>query len=148
MTGRPGAPPSFPPTTRELPAINLTPLIDILFIVLLFLVLTTSFDGTVALDVSLPTTQSAETVSVDRSEVVRIVVDADGQIYLRDRPVTLSALAPELEALADLPSLTLLIAADARATHGAVVTVLDHASRAGITALRLESTPANVTDGR
>lgn len=137
---------TLPRRNRELPTVNLTPLIDVLFIVLLFLVLTTRFDDSFALDVSLPDAESADLVSSDGEGVIRIVVQANGRLLLDGQVVTLSEVAQVLVDAAQAPAVTLLIAADAHAAHGAVVTVLDRARQAGISSLRLETTSPDRND--
>ena len=137
----------FQRRARDLPSINLTPLIDILFLVLMFLVLTATFRGTSALDLTLPSAETAPPVSVDAPGVVRVVVMADGQILVEDRPVTLGELERRLVEMPDRDRLSIILAADARSSHGDVVAVMDRVRRAGIFKLRLETTPPAANGG-
>ncbi len=124
---------------RDLPTINLTPLIDILFLVLLFLVLTATFRGTFALDLALPTADTAAPATVEAPGTIRVVLKEDGQLLLRDRPLSLDELETLLLAEPDRDLVSVILTADARSQHGDVVAVMDRVRRAGISNLRLEA---------
>lgn len=132
----------FQRRARDLPSINLTPLIDILFLVLMFLVLTATFRGTFALDLTLPAAETAAPVPVETPGIVRVVVAADGQVRLEDRLVTLDELERRLIAMPEPGRLGIILSADARSPHGDIVAVIDRVRRAGIFNLRLETTLA------
>ena len=127
---------------RDLPSINLTPLIDILFLVRMFLVLTATFRATFALDLRLPVAGTAAPARVEAPGIVRVVLTAEGAILLEDRTVTLEELERRLTAWPNRDRASLVLSADARSRHGDVVAVMDRARRAGIVNLRLEATPA------
>jgi biopolymer transport protein ExbD len=131
----------FQRTARDLPSINLTPLIDILFLVLMFLVLTATFRGTFALDLMLPAAETAAPASVEAPNIVRVVVTADGQVLMEDRPVSLEEFERRLTALPGRDRLSIILSADARSRHGDVVAVMDRVRRASIFNVRLEATP-------
>ena len=136
----------FRPAARELPSINLTPLIDILFIVLMFLVLTATYRDRSALDFRLPDAETGASVDAEMSDVVRLVVEADGAILVSDRRVSLVELQRELIAAADAKVQTALLAADERSSHGRVVEVMDRVRQAGIVNVRIETTRAPARD--
>ena len=125
---------------RPDPSINLTSLIDILFIVLLFLVLTTAFRGASVVDVDLPPAATGEQVSDDPRDTVRVTVSRDGRLYVSQRPVTLAELRDVLTAAAAARDPHVLLEADARAEHGRVVEVMDLARQVGLSRLSIETT--------
>ncbi len=131
----------FQRTPRDLPTINLTPLIDILFLVLMFLVLTATFRGAFVLDLALPTAETGTPASVTAPGVVRVVVSEEGQVTVEERSLTLDELERLLISLPDREDLQVVLSADARTPHAGVVAVMDRVRRAGVPGLRLETTP-------
>jgi biopolymer transport protein ExbD len=128
----------FRAARRSEPSINLTPLIDILFTVLMFLVLTTTFHESTQLQVELPEASTgAELPRVLGG--VRVMVSRDGQLYVADQAVTLSALGRMLESVSHRDDAQLLLAADEGAAHGRVVEVMDLARRTGVFRLGIET---------
>jgi biopolymer transport protein ExbD len=128
----------FPRARRREAEITLTPLIDILFIVMLFLVLTATFTEQTVLRVSLPRAAAGETV-VDNPSVVRVVVDADGRFYVNDRLQTLEELRARFAAIPDPDRARVMIAADRAARHGGIVQVLDLVRQAGIVRVEIQT---------
>ena len=121
--------------------IILTPLIDILFIVLLFLVLTATFTDSTSLRLSLPQAVTGLPETQQLPGTIRITVDADGTPGIDGRPVSLDDLGRLLDAVADKDALKVLLAADRSASHGDVVAVIDAVRQAGISRLSIETLP-------
>jgi len=119
--------------------INLTPLIDILFIVLLFLVLTATFREATRLRVQLPEAGSGMRVPPGDSREIRVGVSASGELMLGDRIVDREELEDLLATVAKPSETTLLLSADERAEHGRVVGVMDLARRHGIRRIGIET---------
>jgi biopolymer transport protein ExbD len=117
----------------EDPEINLISLIDVLLVLVLFLVLTTTFAREAQLNVVLP--QAALQPKPVVQTPLEVVVDAKGRWYVAQREVLGSdatALGRALEQIAGAArGQTLTIRADGRAPHQAVVTVLEVAGRLG-----------------
>lgn len=128
----------FSHRTRREAEITLTPLIDILFIVLLFLVLTATFTEQTVLRVALPRAATGEP-SVEDVSLLRVLIDADGQIYLGDRAHTLAEVRTRLQAMGDPDRARVTIAADRAASHGSVVQVLDLVRQAGIVRVNIQT---------
>lgn len=128
----------FSHAPRREAEITLTPLIDILFIVLLFLVLTATFTEQTVLRVALPRAATGEPAVEDPS-VVRVVIDADGRIFIDDRLHTLEAVRTRLRAIGDPGRARVTIAADRAASHGSVVQVLDLVRQAGVVRLEIQT---------
>ena len=129
---------------RTDPAINLTSLIDILFIVLVFLVLTTTFREATQLEVDLPEATTGERVTDDPPDTVRVTVSRDGSLYVSQRPVTLAELREILITASVTRDPRILLEADARAEHGRVVEVMDLARQVGLPRLSIETTRADL----
>src|SRR5512137_2694329 len=114
------------------PEINLIPFIDVLLVILIFLMLSTTYSRFTELQLNLPAAD-AERMRERPGEIV-VAVSSDGRYMLDRRPVegrSVEALAGELQAAASgKPETVLIISAAALATHQSVINVLDAARRA------------------
>jgi biopolymer transport protein ExbD len=123
---------------REELEINLIPLIDVLLVILIFLMVTTTYNRYSQLGVQLPQAQSA-TPAPAQSDLLEVTVARDGAITVAGKPLGTSnqseLVAVFKTALQAHPQLTLQLAADAQTPHGRVVFVLDAARQAGVTHL-------------
>ena len=130
-------------TRRRRPSaeIILTPLIDILFIVLLFLVLTATFTDSTSLSLSLPPAATGIREMQQPPGTIRITVDANGALGIDGRPASLDDLGRLLGAVADRDALDVLLAADRSARHGDVIAVIDAVRQAGIFRVSIETLP-------
>jgi len=123
---------NFQTTGRDEPEINLIPFIDILLVVLIFLMLTTTYSKFTELQVNLPTADSA--ALSDKPREVIVSISSDGR-YAIDRQVlsetNVEALTRALAAAKpDSGEVVVIISADAAATHQSVINVMDAARRA------------------
>lgn len=115
--------------------INLVPLIDVMMVILIFLMITTTYSKYTELQISLPTAQAEK--QPDRPNEVTVLVNAQGQYVVNRTAVPfrgVEQLADELRragAAHDNP--IVVISADAAATHQAVVRVMEAARLAGLT---------------
>jgi biopolymer transport protein ExbD len=119
--------------TREDPEINFIPLIDVLLVILIFLMVTTTYQRMAELQITLPEAD-AEQVK-QRPREINVGVDSQGR-YLIDRTVftftTAAALADTLrKAAGDAKDPVVIINADANATHQSVIHVMEAARMAG-----------------
>lgn len=124
---------------REEPAINLTALIDVVFLLLIFFMVTTTFNRETRLAVNLP--EADAEAATDLPEQLEIAVSSDGSYavdgrMLTDRqPDTLRrALLEVSEGRRDMP---VVLVADAEATHQSVVTAMDVLGQAGFSRLSI-----------
>lgn len=132
------------PQRPEPPDINLAPLIDVVFLLLIFFMVTTSFRDEVGIKIRLP---EASGEAAAETQPLTLTIDAEGYYYVNDRqvadrqPATLGkALAA---AMATEPgALPLVLKADARTPHQAVMTAMDVASRLGLTRLSFAASRA------
>lgn len=135
----------FAPRNPEEPEVNLISLVDVVFMLLIFFMVTTTFVQTSGLKVSLPQA-STPTSASDGSQVIEVVVDVDGRYYIDGRRLRDgSATTLErglLEVMGGDVGRPLLVRADAGATHQSVVTVMDVAARNGLHKLSIATIPA------
>lgn len=124
---------------QDEPSINLTPLIDVVFLLLIFFMVTTTFTKETRLQVNLPEAE-AETLST-QSERLEIVVSRDGSFTLNGQTLVngrvetlLRGLALESDGNLDLP---VIIVADSQASHQSVVTAIDAIGQAGFARLSI-----------
>jgi biopolymer transport protein ExbD len=129
---------SFRPARRPGNEIILTPLIDIMFTVLLFLVLTATFTEQTVLRIALPRAVTGATTTHD-SRVVRILVDADGRVYVDGQIQTLDDVKRRLDAIPEAERTFVTVSADENARHGRVVQIVDLIRQAGIFRLDIET---------
>ena len=112
--------------------INLTPLIDVVFLLLIFFMVSTTFKDDARLHINLPEADGAP-LQADPPEMLEIVIDAAGRFYVDDRAVTdqeLKTLKRAMtEALGERKTLPVLVKADAQTPHQAVMRVLDAAGQ-------------------
>ena len=114
------------------PEINLIPFIDVLLVVVIFLMLTTSWTRLTEINLTLPAADAQK--QTDRPRQIILSVTAQGQYAINKSPVggsTVSALAAVLMPLAS-KDMTLVISADAMASHQAVVNAMEAARRSGL----------------
>jgi biopolymer transport protein ExbD len=119
--------------------LNVTSLIDVLFLLLIFFMISTTFLSTPAIKLELPKAQHADPV---RQEPLVVYVDAAGNIYLNDEPMDMGFLAAALKGkLAQNDDKAVILKADSRVSHGAVVEVMDIIKGAGARRLRVSTQP-------
>jgi biopolymer transport protein ExbD len=118
----------------EEPEINLIPFIDVLLVVLIFLMLTTTYSKYAELQITLPTAD-ADRMRERPAEIV-VSVSADGRYLIDKKPVegrSVEILTLELQAAATgKAEPVVIVSADALTAHQAVINVMDAARRAGL----------------
>ncbi|GGX81456.1 biopolymer transport protein ExbD [Litchfieldella qijiaojingensis] len=125
----------FPRRRRDPVEVNLTPLIDVVFLLLIFFMVSTTFDTRQALELVLP--ESTAGASLEAAPVT-LVVDAEGGYRLGDERVPANELKAVLaERVGEAREHGLIVEADGRARHAAVVKALDHAAALGISRVRI-----------
>lgn len=129
----------FKRTVREDLAINMTPLIDVVFLLLIFFMVTTTFSRETRLLVNLP--EADAEAGEAPAEQLEIIVSVEGSYTINgkalvDAEATTLARALELESGGDI-NLPVIIVADALATHQSVVTAMDVIGQSGFTRLNI-----------
>lgn len=119
---------------REELELNLTPLIDVVFLLLIFFMVSTTFQKESEISLQLPRATDSETQSPQ--ERIEVIINAAGRYYINDQELVKSDVASLQNALykvsggqRDIP---LTIRADAQAPHQAVVTAMDAAGQLGM----------------
>jgi biopolymer transport protein ExbD len=112
--------------------INITPMLDIVFIMLIFFIVTTSFVKEKGLEVSRPSSAPPKEVKQDKGPIV-LKIDSSGLISLQGRILEPRAVQANLEReKAEKPTSPLIVAAHPEADTEALVTILDAARAVGI----------------
>jgi biopolymer transport protein ExbD len=123
----------FARTPKDDPEINLIPLIDVLLVIIIFLMLTTTYSKFAELQINLPSANAEK--QLERTNEVNVVVSADGQYLLQRKPIQFRDVpdfANELRrAGAGMKDPVVVINADNNATHQSVIRVMDAARQAG-----------------
>ena len=110
--------------------INITPMLDIVFIMLIFFIVTTSFVKEIGLDVNRPSNAPIQEQKI--SEVIAIRIDETGQISVQNRDVDIRAVRANIESeLATKPEASVVVISDRNADAGILVRVIDQARVAG-----------------
>jgi biopolymer transport protein ExbD len=119
--------------TREEPEINLIPMIDVLLVILIFMMVTTSYAKFSELQINLP--QAGGEAAAEQVKPIAVAVDASQHYAINNQTVANSevdSLAASLKSAAgDQTDPTIVINADAKATHQSVINVMEAARRAG-----------------
>lgn len=119
--------------SREEPEINLIPLIDVLLVIIIFLMLTTTYSKFSGLEINLPTADA--TKQTEQPNEIDVAVTASGQILVNKSPLGASdvkAIADALRrAAGERQDPVIVINADAKATHQSVVDIMQAAQTAG-----------------
>ena len=110
--------------------INITSLIDVLFLLLIFFMVTSAFLEKPGLDLDLP---DAETGVLKEIKDLVIQIDQKEQISLNGEPIDIDRLPSAFrESYSNNPQISLILEADRRVSHGLVVTLMDLAKKTGI----------------
>ena len=114
--------------------ISLTPMIDVVFLLLIFFMVTTTFSKETVIKVQLPQAEGQEAERHDQGQELMLTIDKAGQYFINDKALndqTKEALFRELNALSSNKRIPLIINADANAPVQAAIKVLDVASTIG-----------------
>ncbi|NZA27015.1 biopolymer transporter ExbD [Luteimonas sp. SJ-92] len=125
------------------PEINLVPLIDVILVLIIFFVITTTFDARSVLKLELPHADAGQTEQQTKS--LSVLVNADGRYFVDDR----EALRTDVESLkrtiaevaGDDRKRPVLLRADARTPHQAVVTAMDALGQLGFRQISIATAP-------
>ena len=134
---------NFRPRQKEEPEINLIPFIDVLLVILIFLMLSTTYSKFTEMQIKLP----AADVDAQRDypKEVLVSVSSEGDYSVNRQPVAGRGLADLVNALESGAKAgkdsVVVINADATAKHQAVITVMEAARRAGLTQITFATQP-------
>jgi len=122
-------------------SINLTPLIDVVFLLLIFFMVSTTFDTTSQLKISLPEASQNETTSAKTP--LNLMIDAKGQFFLNARQLSSQkseALSFALERVLEGADRPIIIQSDAASPVQSLVTAMDVVARLGLTQISIATT--------
>jgi len=112
--------------------VSLTPMIDVVFLLLIFFMVTTTFSKETSIKIQLPQAEGEE--AEPNKQRVRLTIGKEGKIYINDRPLenqSLATLTKELSAVGSDKQTPLIINADANAPIQSAISVLDVAKKVG-----------------
>ena len=125
----------------EEPEVNITSLIDVVFLLLIFFMVSTTFERQAALKIDLPEASVVAENQADEVEKLELVIDREGRMFLNDqqlidsRPATIEAAFRE--AVGEVRSQPVLLRADSLTPHHFVVTAMDVTGQLGFTRLSI-----------
>lgn len=136
----------FSARSEERTEVNLTPLIDVVFLLLIFFMVTTTFNQQARLRVELP--EASETVVESDRDHLEIIIDRSGAYFIDEKKLLDNRASTIVAALQKLMSeapadTTLIIRADANTPHQSVVTAMDAAARAGLIKVSIATSNAD-----
>lgn len=127
--------------SKDEPEINITPMLDIVFIMLIFFIVTTSFVRETGTEVDKP---SAVTAEARTEGNILIAIRSDGEIWMNGGDLELHELRSEVErARAENPESGAVLIADREARTGRVIEVMDQVQAAGITRISVSAEDDN-----
>lgn len=119
--------------------LEITPLIDVVFLLLIFFLLSSTFVLQPGIMVKLP---KAQTTEITKEKEVYITIDKQGHLYLNEKFVHEEKLSKQLQEIASRdPNKLIIVKADKDVFHGRVVLVLDYIKRAGLNRLAIATEP-------
>ena len=126
-------PMNFRPRAKDEPEINLIPFIDVLLVIIIFLMLTTTYAKFSGLEINLPTADAA--TQEEQPNEVEVAVTASGQVLVNKTPLAANEVTAISDALiraaGDKKDPLIVISADAKTTHQSVVDIMQAAQAAG-----------------
>ena len=136
------------PRRAEPPRVDITPLIDVVFLMLIFFMVSTTFDKQTQLEVDLPQASTPETPT-ETIEKIDITIDARGQFYVNERELVThdaETLRRTLQKVSDgREDLPIIVSGDRNAPLQSMMTVLDVAAQLGMSRLSFVARQANAT---
>lgn len=130
------------PKQKEALDVNITPLIDVVFLLLIFFMVSTTFERESEIEIMLP--QASADAKVSDDFVMQVVVDVEGTYYINNKRVINTKLTTLMKAMqevaGDRKDPPIILSADAKTPHQSVITVMDAAARLGFVRLNFSTT--------
>jgi len=128
----------FSRTRRDMAGVDLTPLIDIVFQLVLFFMVTTTFNDAPGIEIELPEASTNKVIRDDQD--FEILIDANGDIFVNSQKVTLELLQQKIvSSVRRNANVLAVVRADQNVDHGKVVRILDLAQEHGIRKLSIRT---------
>jgi biopolymer transport protein ExbD len=136
---------NFRPRGEEEVDVNLTPLIDVVFLLLIFFMVSTTFIRESEIQLTLP--EASADVRENPPDIIEVAIDASGRYFVNGNALINTQLATIRQVLNEVRPTdvepVVIISADAKASHQAVVTVMDAARQVGLTRITF---PTKISD--
>ena len=124
---------------NEEQTLDLTPMLDVVFIMLIFFIVTTSFTKETGVDINRPSAATAEKKSKGN---ILIAISPNGDIWIDKRRIDIRAVRANIQTLkAKFPQSSVIIQSDADARTGTLVKVMDQIRMAGVQNISIAATP-------
>jgi biopolymer transport protein ExbD len=121
--------------------INITPMMDVVFILLIFFIVTASFVKEAGIDVTKPNAQTAE--QKERANIL-IAIDKNNQVWINRRVVDIRSVTANVQRLlAENPQSSVVIQADEKSENGVFVKVMDGTKLAGVDNIAIAAKPGS-----
>ena len=128
-------------SSSEESQIELTPMLDVVFIMLIFFIVTTSFVKESGIEVNRP---NANTAQKQERASIFIAIDSEGQIFLQKRKIDIDAVRANIEKLyVESPEGSVVIQADKKSETGILVQVMDQIRLAGVKNISVAASPSS-----
>lgn len=112
------------------PIINIAPVVDVLFLLLIFFMVTTTFVEQPSIKLVLPSAKYSEAGKI---EALTLIITRDGDLFLQDQPVKIEDIEKVFRDIAEkLENKTLVLKADKDVPYGKVIRIMDAAKGAGL----------------
>jgi biopolymer transport protein ExbD len=125
---------NFRSGSREDVELNITPLIDVVFLLLIFFMVSTTFERESEINITLP--EASKELTEAKPDAISVAIDSQSRIYVNGRTLINSQLSTIkqaiYEALGNLTDVPIIISADAETNHQSVVKVMDAARQLGL----------------
>lgn len=119
--------------------LNITPLVDVLLILIVFFVVTSTFMEQPGIKLELPKSQTAD---LQRIEKAVLIVSADSKLFFRNKEISLQELPAILrDAMQESIDKSLIISADKVVHHGLIISIMDIARQSGVEKLVVSTEP-------
>ena len=133
------------PSQKENLDVNITPLIDVVFLLLIFLMVSTTFERESEIEIMLP--EATADAKVKDDFFLQVTVDAEGTFYVNSQRVINTKLETLMKAMkevaGDREDPPIVLSADAKTPHQSVITVMDAARQLGFVHLNFATTQTN-----
>lgn len=130
---------------KEVLDVNITPLIDVVFLLLIFFMVSTTFDRESEIEIMLP--EATASAKITDEFVLQVTIDEEGTFYINQKRVINTQLETLMKAMqevaGDRKDPPIILSADAKTPHQAVVTVMDAARRLGFVHLNFATVQSN-----
>ena len=116
---------------RSIEVIDMIPMIDMVFLLLIFFALTSTFEVQRVMEMNLPNAATGQ--QLEKKHTLTLQIKSDGQIFLENKPIAVPDLKSALSEIVEQGAgVTLVIKGDAQVPHGKVVEIMDISNAAGV----------------